>query len=129
MNATLTRTTSKRMNINLSSGWFYRAAILALAAWLLHSFAEALLAACVTAFSGVWIEKGMGLIIPGFVPSTLHEVVEYSPSLTEWKISAGIYAAGLMVLIVLLKIALPVFSGEVSVARPSLTSLPPSNEH
>ncbi len=31
------------------------------------------------AFAGVWIEKGMGLIIPGFVPSTLHEVVEYVP--------------------------------------------------
>lgn len=85
-----------------------------------------LFAACVSAFSGVWIEKGMGLIIPGFVPSTLHEIVEYSPSLTEWKISAGIYAAGLMVLIVLLKISLPVLSGQVSVARASLTSLPPS---
>ena len=30
--------------------------------------------ACALAFAGVWIEKGMGLIIPGFVPSTLHEV-------------------------------------------------------
>ncbi|MBS2018897.1 MAG: polysulfide reductase NrfD [Deltaproteobacteria bacterium] len=85
-----------------------------------------LIAACVAAFCGVWIEKGMGLIIPGFVPSTLHEVVEYSPSLTEWKVSAGIYAAGLMALIILLKISLPVFSGQISVARPSLTSLPPS---
>ena len=85
-----------------------------------------LLAACVTAFGGVWVEKGMGLIIPGFVPSTLHEVVEYLPSLTEWKISAGIFAGGLMALIVLLKIALPVFSGQLSVSRPSPGSLPPS---
>jgi molybdopterin-containing oxidoreductase family membrane subunit len=80
-----------------------------------------LLAACVCAFSGVWIEKGMGLIIPGFVPSTLHEIVEYAPSLTEWKISAGIYAAGLMVLLVLLKTTLPVFTGDVAVARRSLS--------
>ena len=85
-----------------------------------------LLAACISAFSGVWIEKGMGLIIPGFVPSTLYEIVEYTPSLTEWMVSAGIYAAGAMVLIVLLKTTLPVFTGEVSVARRSLTSLAPS---
>ena len=36
----------------------------------------------------------MGLIIPGFVPSTLHEVVEYLPNLLEWKIMAGIWAFG-----------------------------------
>jgi len=85
-----------------------------------------LFSACGCAFGGVWIEKGMGLIIPGFVPSTLHEIVEYTPSMTEWKVSAGVFAAGLMVLIVLLKIALPIFTGEVSVARRSLTSLPPA---
>ncbi len=72
-----------------------------------------LLAACVFAFSGVWIEKGMGLIIPGFVPSTLHEVVEYVPSLTEWRISTGIWAFGAMVLIVGLKFAAPVLSGKL----------------
>jgi hypothetical protein len=38
--------------------------------------------------------KGMGMIIPGFVPSTLHEMVEYVPSLIEWKIMAGIWALG-----------------------------------
>ena len=91
-----------------------------------RSSRSVLMAACVAAFGGVWIEKGMGLIIPGFVPSTLHEVVEYTPSLTEWKISAGIFAAGLMVLVVLLKIALPVFTGRISVARSSMASLPPS---
>ena len=45
--------------------------------------------ACVLAFIGLWIEKGMGLIVPGFIPSTLHEVVEYVPSLIEWKIMMG----------------------------------------
>lgn len=58
-------------------------------------------------FLGVWIEKGMGLIIPGFIPSTLHELVEYVPSLTEWKVTAGIWALGMMVLTVALKVALP----------------------
>ena len=67
--------------------------------------------ACACAFAGVWIEKGMGLIVPGFVPSTLHELVEYAPSLTEWKVTAGVWAFGFGVLTVGLKIALPVLSG------------------
>jgi len=71
--------------------------------------------ACVAAFAGIWIEKGMGLIIPGFVPSTLHELVEYVPSLTEWKITAGVWAAGAMVLTVSLRLVLAVFTGEESV--------------
>jgi hypothetical protein len=35
--------------------------------------------ALVATFVGVWIEKGMGLIVPGFIPSTLHEIVPYAP--------------------------------------------------
>ena len=66
--------------------------------------------ACALCLIGIWIEKGMGLIVPGFIPSTLHEVVEYSPSLTEWKITAGIWAAGLMLLTVFLKVAVAVFT-------------------
>ena len=72
-----------------------------------------LIAACASAFVGVYIEKGMGLIIPGFVPSTLHEVVEYTPTITEWKVTAGIWALGLLVLTVALKIGLAVWNGKV----------------
>ena len=67
-----------------------------------------LIAACVMTFVGIWIEKGMGLIIPGFIPSTLGEVVEYHPTVTEWKIVAGIWAFGLLIYTALLKIALPI---------------------
>jgi molybdopterin-containing oxidoreductase family membrane subunit len=74
--------------------------------WMLSS-------ACLLAFAGIWIEKGMGLIIPGFIPSTLHEMVEYSPSLVEWKITAGIWAFGLMVYTLALKIASNIFAGQV----------------
>jgi molybdopterin-containing oxidoreductase family membrane subunit len=76
-------------------------------------------AACVCAFTGVWIEKGMGLIIPGFVPSTLHEMVEYAPSLTEWRVSTGIWSVGAMVLILGVKFAAPVLSGRVRSLAPS----------
>jgi Ni/Fe-hydrogenase subunit HybB-like protein len=81
-------------------------------------------AACVSAFSGVWIEKGMGLIIPAFVPSTLHEIVEYRPTMIEWKVAAGIWALGLMVLLTLMKMALPVLTGEFSHAG---RALPPAS--
>lgn len=66
--------------------------------------------ACMLAFVGCWIEKGMGLIVPGFVPSTLHELVEYAPSLIEWKVSAGIFALGLMIYTIAIKAALPVLA-------------------
>ncbi|EMB15782.1 sulfate reduction electron transfer complex DsrMKJOP subunit DsrP [Rhodopirellula europaea] len=66
-----------------------------------------LVTACVMAFVGAWIEKGMGLIVPGFIPSTLHEIVEYVPSQLEWKVTVGIWAFGLMVFTIAIKTALP----------------------
>lgn len=62
-------------------------------------------AACVAVFVGVWIEKGMGLIVPGFIPSTLHEIVEYTPTLIEWRVTAGVWALGLMIFTLGLKVA------------------------
>lgn len=64
-------------------------------------------------FTGVWIEKGMGLIIPGFIPSTLHEIVPYHPSLAELKVTAGVWAFGLMIYTVALKIGLPAMAGRL----------------
>lgn len=76
-----------------------------------------LIAACVAAFIGIWIEKGMGLIIPGFIPSTLHQIVEYRPSLVEWQITAGIWAFGMMIYTLALKAAIPVLRGKVDLRR------------
>lgn len=67
---------------------------------------------------GVWIEKGMGLIIPGFVPSTLHELVPYAPSTNEWRVTAGIWATGLMIYTVALKVGLQAMTGRMG-APPS----------
>ncbi len=78
--------------------------------------------ACIFAFVGIWIEKGMGLIVPGFVPSTLHEIVEYTPSLVEWKITAGIWAVGLMIYTLAIKIARAVFSGDMNANVPGRKS-------
>jgi molybdopterin-containing oxidoreductase family membrane subunit len=82
-------------------------------------------AALVATFVGVWIEKGMGLIVPGFVPSTLDELVPYAPSLTEWKVTAGIWAFGLLVFTVAIKLALATMGGELrltSLARAGRTA-------
>jgi Ni/Fe-hydrogenase subunit HybB-like protein len=61
---------------------------------------------CVLLFVGIWIEKGMGLIIPGLVPSPLGEVVDYAPSLVEVGVTLGVLALGVFVVTVLLRPAL-----------------------
>ncbi len=54
----------------------------------------------------------MGLVIPGFVPSPLGEIVEYTPTWVELGVTAGIWALGLFVLTVLVRVALPIEGGE-----------------
>ena len=67
-----------------------------------------LVPACVAVFLALWIEKGLGLIIAGFVPSPMGIVTSYSPSLPEVLISVGIYAIGAFLITVFYKIALEV---------------------
>ncbi len=61
----------------------------------------------------IWIEKGMGLVFPGFIPTPLGEIVEYLPSANEWMISLGIWGVGLFIMSVLLKHAVDIETGEV----------------
>jgi len=69
--------------------------------------------ACVLICIGVYIEKGMGLSVPGFVPSTLGEIYEYSPTLIEKLVSLGIWSTGALVFTLLVKFAMPVYTDEV----------------
>jgi len=73
--------------------------------------------ACLALISGIWIEKGMGLIIPAFVPSPLGEIVEYAPTLNEVAICFGIWAFGLLLYTILVRVAIPVLSGRLTVDR------------
>ncbi|HSD19177.1 MAG TPA: NrfD/PsrC family molybdoenzyme membrane anchor subunit [Anaeromyxobacter sp.] len=66
---------------------------------------------CLLIWAGVYIEKGMGLIIPGFTPDTLGEIYEYTPTATEWAIAAGVFGVGFLVFTVLVKIAAPILVG------------------
>ncbi len=61
----------------------------------------------------IWIEKGMGLVFPGFIPTPLGEIVEYMPSANEWMVSLGIWGVGLFIMTVLLKHAVDIEVGDV----------------
>jgi molybdopterin-containing oxidoreductase family membrane subunit len=65
---------------------------------------------------GVWVEKGMGLIIPGFIPSPSGELVEYTPSIIEFLVSLGIWALGALVFTVFAKVALAIQRGQLRAA-------------
>jgi len=69
--------------------------------------------ACVMIITGVYIEKGMGLIIPGFIPGTLGEIYEYGPSAVEKSVALGIWAFGALFFTLFLKFALPVYTGKL----------------
>jgi molybdopterin-containing oxidoreductase family membrane subunit len=64
--------------------------------------------ACLTVFAGTWIDKGLGMISGGFVPSPLHHVTEYAPTVPEILITLGVYGAGFLVLTLLYKMAIGV---------------------
>ena len=66
---------------------------------------------CLLIWAGVYIEKGMGLVIPGMTPDTLGEIYEYRPTATEWAIAAGIFGVGFFVFTVLVKVAVPIMTG------------------
>lgn len=64
--------------------------------------------ACIAVFVSLWIEKGLGLVITGFIPSPLEDITEYTPTVPEVFITLGIWAIGFMILTVLYKIAVSV---------------------
>jgi Ni/Fe-hydrogenase subunit HybB-like protein len=66
---------------------------------------------CLLIWAGVYIEKGMGLIIPGFTPSTLGQIYAYTPTAVEWGVAVGIFGVGFLVFTVLVKIAVPILVG------------------
>ena len=67
-----------------------------------------LIVACITTFVGTWIDKGLGMISGGFVPSPLHHVNEYIPTIPEILSALGVWATGFLVLTLLFKIAVSV---------------------
>jgi molybdopterin-containing oxidoreductase family membrane subunit len=69
---------------------------------------KALVVACFAVFTSLWLDKGMGLIVGGFVPSPLGVVTTYSPTGPEWTIVLGIWAIGALLITVFYKIVISV---------------------
>jgi len=72
---------------------------------------------CLLIWAGVYIEKGMGLIIPGMTPDTLGEIYEYTPTRMEWGVAAGVFGVGFLVFTLLVKIAVPILVGTFRAPR------------
>ncbi|RTZ60956.1 MAG: polysulfide reductase [Gammaproteobacteria bacterium] len=68
---------------------------------------------CLAVFIGIWIEKGMGLMLPGLIPTPVGEYVEYTPTLIEYMVVIGVWAIGFLILTILIKGAVAVLLGEV----------------
>lgn len=64
--------------------------------------------ACVTLFVSIWIDKGMGMVVTGYVPNPMGQVIEYVPTFPEVLITLAVYGIGMGVITVLYKVALSV---------------------
>lgn len=67
-----------------------------------------LAAACAMLFTSLLIDKGVGLVIGGFIPNMFERVLDYHPTRWEIMITLGIWAAGFLILTVLYKVAVTV---------------------
>ena len=56
-------------------------------------------------YAGVYIEKGVALVVPGFTPSTLGEIYDYSPSWIELRVSMGIFGIGAILFTLMVNVA------------------------
>ena len=95
-------------------GWMWASQVLLCAAMLVLLLPRArsnhtvLGLACAAAVAGIWIEKGMGTVIGGFIPNPFERVHEYTPTAAELLIVVGVYAIGALLVTVLYKIAVGV---------------------
>jgi Ni/Fe-hydrogenase subunit HybB-like protein len=64
--------------------------------------------ACSCVFFALWIEKGITLVLTGFIPSPVETITRYSPTPTEMAITLGVWGIGFLVLTVLYKVAIAV---------------------
>ncbi len=92
--------------------WMWASVILAVVSLLLlvnprtRHGKTTLTLACIGVFASIWIDKGLGMVVTGFVPNPLGEITEYWPTLPETLISLGIYALGALMVTGFYRIAL-----------------------
>jgi molybdopterin-containing oxidoreductase family membrane subunit len=95
-------------------GWMWVSASLAAVSLVLLLFPRArrregvLACAVLGVFFSTWIDKGLGLVVGGFIPNPFDTVTEYLPTAPEVGVAVGVWAAGFLILVVLFKIAVSV---------------------
>lgn len=80
-----------------------------------------LVPACAMIVLGIWTEKGLGFVIPGFIPTPLGDFVQYIPSLNEMIICLGIWSFGLLIYTFMIKAAIPIVN---AIERNGIMHLP-----
>ena len=94
--------------------WFWAATVMAFASLILlvpnpwRRNQTLLVIALLLLVAATWIDKGLGLIVAGFVPNMFHGVTEYMPTGPELMISFGIFATGALIVTILWRIAISV---------------------
>ncbi|HUZ45694.1 MAG TPA: NrfD/PsrC family molybdoenzyme membrane anchor subunit [Terriglobia bacterium] len=73
---------------------------------------KTLAVACALVFSSLWIDKGVCMVVGGFIPSPLGTITRYVPTFPEMAITLGVWAVGALMLTVFYKIALSVKIGK-----------------
>lgn len=69
--------------------------------------------ACFILFVAIWIEKGFGLIVPGFIPGAYGKIAEYTPTGIEIGVTLGIWAMGAFVFTILARTAIGIEIGKL----------------
>ena len=88
---------------NMIANWMSVSAITAVAAFVLLLIPKmrrrepVLALTCGLVFLSLWIEKGLGLVITGFIPSPLEAITDYHPTGPEIAITVGVWAMGLLI--------------------------------
>ncbi|MDG1805367.1 sulfate reduction electron transfer complex DsrMKJOP subunit DsrP [Flavicella sp.] len=68
---------------------------------------------CFMLFVAIWIEKGFGLIVPGFIPGPYGKIAEYTPTGIEIGVTLGIWALGAFVFTILARTAVEIETGKL----------------
>jgi molybdopterin-containing oxidoreductase family membrane subunit len=95
---------------NAIARWMSAAALFAVAALVLliipktRTREPVLALACGLVFLALWIEKGLGLVITGFIPSPLEALTDYTPTGPEIAVTLGVWALGLLLVTLFYKI-------------------------
>lgn len=69
--------------------------------------------ACGLLFIGIWVEKGFGLIVPGFIPGPYGKIAEYTPTAIEIGVTLGIWAMGAFLFTLLTRVAIGIETGKL----------------